>query len=198
MDTWFVLEWSAALLSLAAVACMAARRRAGFPLNILASFIYLLVFRRSGLLGDAALQLWFIAWLAYGWIYWKKHENKAHLLIPGNLSGRQLLVVLPLWAALSLLLGFYLSQQPQAAFPWADAFCVAGSVIAQVLQSRAIIFNWWMWILIDLVYIPVYLQKELYATAGLYAFFLLLALLALREWKRSEAETDPVAAYLKS
>jgi nicotinamide mononucleotide transporter len=198
MDTWFVLEWSAALLSLAAVACMAARRRAGFPINILASFIYLLVFRHSGLLGDAALQLWFIAWLAYGWVYWKKHASKARLLIPGKLSVRQLLLVLPLWASLSLLLGFYLSQQPQAAFPWADAFCVVGSLIAQVLQSRAIIFNWWMWILIDLVYIPVYLQKELYATAGLYAFFLLLAMLALREWKRSEAETDRVAAYFRN
>jgi nicotinamide mononucleotide transporter len=55
-----------------------------------------------------------------------------------------------------------------------------------------------MWILIDLVYIPVYLQKELYATAGLYAFFLLLAMLALREWKRSEAETDRVAAYFRN
>lgn len=198
MDTWFVLEWSAALLSLAAVACMAARRRVGFPLNILASFIYLLVFRHSGLLGDAALQLWFIAWLAYGWIYWKKYENKERLLIPGKLSVRQLLVVLPLWAALSLLLGFYLSQQPQAAFPWADAFCVAGSVIAQVLQSRAIIFNWWMWILIDLVYIPVYLQKELYATAGLYAVFLLLAVMALRAWKRSETGADALAVYLKN
>lgn len=198
MDTWFALEWLAALLSLAAVACMAARRRAGFPLNIIASFIYLLVFRHSGLLGDAALQLWFIVWLAYGWIYWKQHENNAHRVLPKKLSPRELLLVLPLWAALSLLLGFYLSKQPQASFPWADAFCVAGSLIAQVLQSRAIVFNWWMWILIDLVYIPVYLQKELYATAGLYAVFLLLAVMALRAWKRSETGADALAAYLKN
>jgi nicotinamide mononucleotide transporter len=198
MEYWFALEWLAALLSLAAVGCMAARRRAGFPLNILASFIYLLVFRHSGLLGDAALQLWFIGWLVYGWIYWRRNENTAHLVLPKKLTRQQLLLVLPLWAAISLLLGAYLSRQPQASFPWADAFCVSGSLIAQVLQSRAVIFNWWMWILIDLVYIPVYIQKELYATAGLYAFFLLLAAMALREWKRSVAETDPVAAYLKS
>jgi len=198
MDTWFALEWSAALLSLAAVACMAARRRAGFPLNIIASFIYLLVFRNSGLLGDAALQLWFIVWLAYGWIYWKQHENNAHRVLPKKLSLRELLLVLPLWAALSLMLGFYLSKQPQASFPWADAFCVAGSLIAQVLQSRAYIFNWWMWIFINLVYIPVYLQKELYATAGLYAVFLLLAFLALREWRQTEAENNPIDASLGS
>ncbi|MFY7848239.1 MAG: nicotinamide mononucleotide transporter, partial [Bacteroidia bacterium] len=60
------------------------------------------------------------------------------------------------------------------------------------------IFNWWMWILIDLVYIPVYIQKELYATAGLYALFLILAAMALREWKRSEAETDRVAACIRN
>lgn len=194
MDTWFVLEWLAALLSLAAVACMAARRRAGFPLNILASFIYLLVFRHSGLLGDAALQLWFIGWLVYGWIFWKQHENSAQLVLPRKLKPRQVLLVLPLWAAISLLLGYFLSKQPQASFPWADAFCVAGSLIAQVLQSRAIIFNWWMWILIDLVYIPVYLKKELYATAGLYAVFLSLAVMALYAWQRTDAETDPLVA----
>lgn len=198
MDTWSALEWSAALLSLAAVGCIAARRRIGFPLNILASLLYLLVFRHSGLLGDAALQLWFIAWLAYGWLYWKQLENNAHLLIPRKLPASHLMRALLLWAALSLLLGYYLSRQPQAAFPWADAFCVAGSLVAQVLQSRAYVFNWWMWILINLVYIPVYLQKELYATAGLYAVFLLLAVLALREWRRTEAEDNPAGASLGS
>jgi nicotinamide mononucleotide transporter len=185
MDIWFALEWSAALFSLAAVACMAARRRIGFPLNIIASALYLVVFRHAGLLGDAALQLWFIGWLVYGWVFWKSRENDAHRVIARKLPPSAFRVLLPAWALLSLLIGYYLSSRTKAVFPWVDAFCVAGSLIAQVLQSRAYLFNWWMWILIDLTYIPLYVQRGLYATAVLYALFLVLAVMALKTWQDS-------------
>lgn len=192
MDIWFALEWSAALLSLAAVACMAGRRRIGFPLNILASFLYLLVFRHSGLLGDAFLQLWFAAWLIYGWFHWKKLQNQDHRIQPRRLNRTQLLRILAAWGALSLMLGFWLSGNAAAAFPWPDGFCVAGSLIAQVLQSRGYTFNWLMWMIIDLVYIPLYLFQQLYPTAVLYGLFLVLALMAWRKWQKVAGA--PVAA----
>ncbi len=194
MEIWFALEWSAALFSLAAVACMAARRRIGFPLNIIASALYLLVFSHAGLLGDAGLQLWFIGWLVYGWVFWESRENDAQRVIARKLPTASFRFLLPAWALLSLLIGYYLFTYTKAVFPWVDAFCVAGSLIAQVLQSRAYLFNWWMWILIDLTYIPLYVQRGLYATAVLYALFLVMTVIALKSWQDSLGSQMDAAA----
>ena len=37
----------------------------------------------------------------------------------------------------------------------------------------------------DAVYVPMYIYKRLYLTAGLYMVFLVLAIVGLIEWKRS-------------
>ena len=45
--------------------------------------------------------------------------------------------------------------------------------------------SWLVWIVVDVVYVGMYLSQGLYPTAGLYAVFLVLAVLGLVEWRRS-------------
>ena len=45
--------------------------------------------------------------------------------------------------------------------------------------------TWWFWIAVDVVYIGVYSVKGLWLTALLYAIFLALCLVGLKEWRRS-------------
>ena len=56
------------------------------------------------------------------------------------------------------------------------------SLAAQYLLTRKYIENWYCWILADLIYIPLYVSKGLFLTAGLYALFLLMCLAGLKEW----------------
>ncbi len=53
------------------------------------------------------------------------------------------------------------------------------------MQTRKWLENWTVWIVVDVVYVGIYVYKSLYPTAGLYAVFLVLAVLGLREWRRS-------------
>ena len=45
--------------------------------------------------------------------------------------------------------------------------------------------NWILWIVVDVLYVGMYLTKGLHLTAGLYAAFVGLAVLGLREWTRT-------------
>ncbi len=58
------------------------------------------------------------------------------------------------------------------------------SLAATYGQCRKLLESWWIWILADLVYIPLYVYKGLWLTSLLYFVFLLLCIFGLREWLR--------------
>ena len=53
--------------------------------------------------------------------------------------------------------------------------------------------SWWIWILVDLIYIPLYIYKDLRLTSLLYAVFLLLCIFGLRSWAKelNAVQTKP-------
>ena len=59
------------------------------------------------------------------------------------------------------------------------------SLVAQWMMTRKILQNWLIWIAVDVVYVPMFVSQGLYATAVLYAAFLVLAVMGYVEWRRS-------------
>ena len=88
-------------------------------------------------------------------------------------------------AAGSLILGYGMSHYTNASLPWLDSALTGFSLVAQWWQARKYIANWWLWIVVDVIYIGEYVYKHLSLTAGLYAFFVFLAALGLRDWRRA-------------
>jgi nicotinamide mononucleotide transporter len=48
---------------------------------------------------------------------------------------------------------------------------------------------WPLWILLDVIFVGLFLYKALYLTAALYGLFTLLAVLGWREWRRALVPT---------
>ena len=59
------------------------------------------------------------------------------------------------------------------------------SLVAQWMMTRKLLENWLIWIAVDIVYVPMFIARQLYPTAALYAVFLGLAVLGYRDWRRS-------------
>jgi nicotinamide mononucleotide transporter len=75
-------------------------------------------------------------------------------------------------------------QEPQ--YPMVDAILTTASVVAQILLTRKKIDNWVIWVLVDVVYIGLFLMVGMYWTAGLYVVYVLIAIRAIREWNKEE------------
>ena len=58
-------------------------------------------------------------------------------------------------------------------------------------QARKHIANWWLWIVVDVLYVGEYIYKDLWLTALLYAGLVMLAVIGLRDWRRA-----PIAAHV--
>ena len=62
---------------------------------------------------------------------------------------------------------------------------IAGlSVAAQILQSFRRVESWVLWIAVDAFAIGLFAWRGLFVTSGLYALFLILAVVGLIEWRR--------------
>ena len=85
------------------------------------------------------------------------------------------------------LLGGMMARWTDAALPFVDASLTAFSLVAQYWTARRYIASWGLWIVVNVVYVGMFVFKELYLTAGLYALFIGLAVVGWRDWSRTAA-----------
>jgi nicotinamide mononucleotide transporter len=76
-----------------------------------------------------------------------------------------------------------------ASFPFVDSFCTACSLVAQVFLARKVLETWLIWIFVDIIYVGVYLIKDLHLTAGMYALYIVIAVVGYRDWHKEYKNT---------
>jgi nicotinamide mononucleotide transporter len=154
-----------------------------WPIGIANNLAYLLLFAKSGLYGDAGLQIIYITLGIYGWRIWLRRGTGPRL--PVTRTTVRMWNYLGLGTLLGVLaLRWFLARFTDSTVPSWDGLTTALSLAATYGQCRKFLESWWIWILADLVYIPLYVYKSLVLTSVLYFVFLLLCIFGLREWTR--------------
>ena len=165
-----------------------------WPTAIVNVVLYALVFWNAKLYADMGLQVIYAVLSLYGWYEWLYGgEGRTALRVtrtPRPLGGLLTLIA----AAGSLALGTLLRHGTDAALPYMDSFLSSTSLVAQWMMTRKLLENWLVWIAVDVLYVGMFVFKELYLTAGLYAVFLALAVRGYLDWRRSMAEQPATAA----
>ena len=190
------LEIIAVIVSALAVWLTARRHLWCWPIGLVSVLLYARIFLMAKLYSDLLLQLIFAVMQLYGWWQWKSGasaQDSQHIQ-PQRLPKRGLLIGLLAGAAGSVVLGYVMASFTDAHIPWLDSALTSFSLVAQFWMARKYIANWWLWIAVDIIYVGVYIYKDLNLTAGLYAGFIVLAIIGLRNWQRQLPENLPPAA----
>ena len=164
-----------------------------FPVAIVSCAFYAVLFWQTRLYADWGLQGFFIALSAYGWYEWLyggRHETQLGVTLTRR---REWLLAAAFTGLFTLGFGYYLRHHTDAALPYVDSFTAAGSLAAQYLLTRKRLENWLLWVLVDLVYVPMYWFKGLYISSLLYFFYLALAGYGYWQW-RAEMRRHPAPA----
>ena len=179
------LELVSFVLSLLTVLLNIRRNHWAWLFAIVSSAAYGVVFFRSRLYGDMALQVVFIVVSVWGWHSWLRGGAAHGALQVTGLDGAGWRMSLAGWAVGFVLLAYFLKTWTDTDVPHADGFLTAGSLVGQVLLSRKKVENWHVWIAVDILYVGLYLYKNLVLTAILYALFVVMAVIGLRTWRRA-------------
>ncbi len=160
-----------------------------WPSGLINVLLYILLFWNARLYGDTGLQVVYVALQGYGWWLWLRGgPQQSHLAITRT-SRQEWLRLTAIGVVAYLPMGWFLKTFTDTDVPWWDAAPTISSLIAQWMISRKKLENWWVWIVTDLVYIPLYASKHLWLTAALYAVFLTLCIIGLRQWTRTVRAT---------
>lgn len=184
------LEITATVTTLFGIWLTTRRDMLCWPVVLAADFLYLVVFFRARLFSDTLLQGFFVAFTVYGWWHWWRGVRAEGEVRVVPLSLRGWLGGLAVGAVGAVFLG-WLMVRVGAALPRLDATLTSYSLVASWWGARKHIANWWLWIVVDVVYVGEYLYKDLRLTALLYLVLVGLAVLGLRDWHRA-----PVAAQM--
>jgi len=181
--TW--LEIVAFVLSIWMVVCNMRVRPLAWPLAIVSSLLYFLLFWNSRLYGDASLQIVFVLVSFWGWWQWLRgHDAQGQVLRVRRLSPRgrvaALFAVLIGWP----LMGLFLRRYTDTDVPFWDAFPTAGSLVGQWLLGRKYVENWPAWVGVNIVGVGLFAYKGLWLTVLLYALFTFMAVVGWRAWNR--------------
>ncbi len=186
------MEIIAFILSLICITLNARGHILTWLFSILSSSAYAWVFYEAKLFGDAWLQGVFIVLAVYAWRTWLQKDLDSRQfvkvfarmphdwMIKGGLS----------WLALFLAIYFVLKTFTSSDVPFIDAFLTAGSLMATYMSAQKWLENWLVWAFVNVIYIGLYIYKDLHLTALLYALLIALCVLGWKEWSKKIASQE--------
>jgi len=188
------IESIAAIFSLWCVYLAGKNRILNWPISMIASVLYFGVFYENRFYSDAYLQVIFFIFQSYGWYSWiqqsklKNHSNSNNHPSIRSLTPKLLLISIPLFFVFWGCYYFaYLQLFDNPRAPLIDTFLTSVSLLALYWQAKRFIENWHLWIVADLLYVPLYFWGGQYITALLYTIFIGLAFWGWKSWKKEKA-----------
>jgi nicotinamide mononucleotide transporter len=153
-----------------------------FPIGIINTAGYSLVFFQARLYGDASLNVLYCLLGIVGWYLWLFGGERRSELRVSRAGTTELALVALVVAVSTFLLWKTLHLVGGSASFW-DAATTSLSLGAQWLLNRKRVENWHIWIVADVIYVPLYVSRGLNLTAVLYAVFLVMAVMGLIRWR---------------
>lgn len=189
------LEIFAVIISLIGVGLTVLRNMWCWPFNMLAYILYGYLFFTYQLYGEVILQIFFSVVNFYGFYVWMKGKQLEHDIKIEPLALPKIIIQLIVAAIAGLAFGLILKNFTNAAVPMLDAQLAAFSLLATYWTSRKHIATWVLWVVVDIIYVGMFIYKDLYLTAALYAAFVVMAAYGWYQWLRvqSKQQTELVA-----
>ncbi|MEO6875914.1 MAG: nicotinamide riboside transporter PnuC [Opitutaceae bacterium] len=151
--------------------------------GVVGCVLFAWVFFHARLYADVTLQAFYILTSVIGW--WNWSAARRGMPLPVRHVQRVTAVWLGLAAiSVSLSYGWILHRYTNAAAPFVDSLVLAFSVLGQFLLMGRRYENWWCWLLVNTIAVPLYLSRGLHLTAALYVLFWINAVVSLRRWRR--------------
>lgn len=140
--------------------------------------IYIYICYTAKLYPETGLQIFYLIMAGAGYYTWNK-DNKEEIKEWTELKH---LVIIFLGTILTFFMGFYFSIYTDSLMPITDSFTTIFSLIATYMVVKKVLGNWFYWIVIDLVSVYLYFNRDLHLTSLLFIVYTIIAVFGYFSW----------------
>ena len=208
-----ILEFLAAAFGVISVFYARKENILVFPTGIISTAIYVYLLSQWTLYGDLIINVYYTLMSIYGWYMWHKviDDKQSHIVISRtNLKDKLKATGIFLFTSFFVIVVYrYYNVMPndldfresvfyawqhltsgsiedfRKATPFLDTFTTGIFFAAMWLMANKKIENWTLWIVGDVVSIPLYFVKGYGFTGIQYSIFLVLAVMAYFSWRKN-------------
>jgi nicotinamide mononucleotide transporter len=177
------VSWAELFGFVTGIACVAlavAQRIETFPVGIANNVFFVILFFDARLYADAGLQIVYIALGVMGWWVW---ATRARSPLAVRRAEPRLLIGTAIGVGAATLVLIPILRAAHGAAPGWDALTTSMSLGAQLLLNLKRLETWFVWIAVDIIYVPLYFSRDLNLTALVYIVFLVLCIQGYRQWR---------------
>jgi len=177
-----LIEWLAVVSTIIYVILVAKRLIICWLFAFVGSALFVYLCYEGNLYIESILQLFYVIMAVVGWLSWKKSELKDNTIVKWKMNNHLLNIAIS--GVLAFILGYLFKNYTNQANPYIDAFTTLYSLSATYMVAKKILENWIYWIVIDLVSIYLYAQRDYNLTAVQYGLFTILAVFGFFAWRK--------------
>ena len=185
------LEIMAVLFGLASVVFAMKNNILVYPIGIISTVIYVYLLNKWGLIGDMLINGYYTTMSIYGWYIWtRKSQNKPEFPI-SRITIKEIYhgIIIFLITIVFVVAVYKYFDKFTSWTAYVDTFTTGIFFVGMWLMAKRKIENWLLWIIGDLVSVPLYFYKGYTFTSIQYAIFTIIAIYGYLEWTKSLAKT---------
>lgn len=157
-----------------------------FPTGIINTAIYVFLLWKWSLLGDMMINFYYVIMSIYGWYIWTRKKDKVDEFPISKITSFEIKKgILLFLASITLVVSVYIFFEKFTHWTsYIDTFVTGIFFVGMWLMARRKIENWILWIIGDIISIPMYFAKGYTFTSIQYVFFTIIAVYGYLEWKK--------------
>ena len=164
-----------------------------YPTGIISVVIYVYICVGVKLYADMGINFVYFVMSIYGWYAWTKKDKKEKILPISFCTKKEYFINFMMFAFFLITLIYVLTNYTDSNVPYWDSLTTAIFLVGMWLMARKKVENWILWIIGDIISIPLYFYKGLVLTSFQFTIFLIIAVLGYIEWKRKVKEAQEIA-----
>jgi nicotinamide mononucleotide transporter len=157
-----------------------------FPTGIIATILTVYLLYKAGYFADMTINVYFSIMSIYGWVNWAKTKNDVSVCQISRTNFKQKIIgVILFLVTIVVMYGVYkLFDRPILQENYIDMFTSGLFFVGMWFMAIKKIENWTLWIIADLISIPLYGYRGLGILSLQFLIFTVLAVMAYIEWNK--------------
>ena len=183
--TQILLELAAFIFGIASVFYAKKENILVYPTGLISTVITVYLLYQAQYFGDMTMNFYYSIMSIYGWYKWTNYKNEPNLKITKTNNKEKLIGIGLFFITMIITYFVYVFFNYKLEIPnYIDIFTSGIFFTAMWYMALKKIENWTLWIIGDIIAVPLFAYRGLGMLSLQYLIFTILAVLAYLEWKK--------------